>query len=145
MKSSVRSKKFLFQYATYLFRWQLSTPILAPCMTWFGWLPGTTITAAVIANFIGGLLFFWVDRFIFTSKRMNPIWDVRANIVCAGCGREVTRGYRLVSDPSLGYDRSNDEHPQYRCEECSMAKYEQTKLRQRISSSESPKGEMGID
>ncbi|MFZ0181767.1 MAG: hypothetical protein WAL62_01320 [Methanoregula sp.] len=26
------------------------------------------ITAAIIANLIGGLIFFWVDPFIFTSQ-----------------------------------------------------------------------------
>lgn len=129
MKRSVNRKKFLIQYAAYLFRWQLSTPILWPCMLLledkFGALIATTI-----ANFIGGLIFFWVDRFIFTSKRMNPIWEVKSDAVCADCGAHVTRGYRLVSDLSLGYDRSSDENPQYRCESCSMKKYEQTKLHQ---------------
>lgn len=134
MKHSVNRKKFLIQYAAYLFRWQLSTPILWPCVALLNGVLGasstSTLIATTIANFIGGLIFFWVDRFIFTSRRMNPIWEVKSNAVCADCGAQVTRGYRLVSDLSLGYDRSGDENPQYRCESCSMKKYEQTRLHQ---------------
>ena len=41
------------RYALYLLQWQLSTPILAPCIKWLGpslgWLWST-----VIANLIGG-------------------------------------------------------------------------------------------
>jgi hypothetical protein len=51
------------KYALYLLRWQLSTPILAVCLIWLadiGELPAT-----IIANLIGGLIFFWVDKWIF--------------------------------------------------------------------------------
>ena len=55
----VTVRKFLL----YLLRWQLSTPIL--------WIAvknlGVGISSTVIANLIGGAIFFWVDRFIFTS------------------------------------------------------------------------------
>ena len=129
MKTSVSRSRFFTQYAAYLFRWQLSTPILWPCVYYLG----GSLKVTVLANLIGGLLFFWIDRFIFTSKRLNPIWEVKSDITCPDCGRSVTRGYRLVSDPSLHYDRSGDPTPQYRCEDCSMAKYEKTKLQQRIS------------
>jgi len=57
------------QLVLYLFRWQLSTFILAPVIAiikkspnWFGgaddWL------AAFVANLIGGLIFFWVDKYL---------------------------------------------------------------------------------
>jgi fructose-specific phosphotransferase system IIC component len=53
----------LKRYAFYLARWQLSTPILVVCITSFSFLGN--FWATVIANFIGGLMFFWIDRKIF--------------------------------------------------------------------------------
>lgn len=51
----------------YLLRWQLSTPVLAFCVSW---LRGVDILiATIIANFIGGLLFFWIDRLIFKEDK----------------------------------------------------------------------------
>ena len=52
------------QYLLYLARWQLSSPILAICL-WL--LPFNMITKTIIANLIGGLIFFWVDRWIFNK------------------------------------------------------------------------------
>lgn len=54
------------RYALYLFRWQLSTPILALCLHFLGDLDN--FWATVIANLIGGLIFFWVDRLIFSKN-----------------------------------------------------------------------------
>lgn len=54
------------QYLLYLIRWQLSTPILAICLIWLGSLG--EVPATIIANLIGGLIFFWVDKLIFRSK-----------------------------------------------------------------------------
>jgi|GEM_PF-1807566 len=53
----------LKRYVFYLARWQFSTPILAGCITSFSFLGN--FWAPVIANFIGGLVFFWIDRKIF--------------------------------------------------------------------------------
>lgn len=62
------------KYILYLLRWQLSTPILIIC---FAWLASYgTIFATIICNFIGGLLFFWVDRWIFKSKNKIPRKDM---------------------------------------------------------------------
>ncbi len=47
-------------YFLYLLRWQLSTPILAVCLIWLHSLG--ELWATIIANLIGGLIFFWVDR-----------------------------------------------------------------------------------
>jgi membrane protein implicated in regulation of membrane protease activity len=58
---------FWQKYGVYLLRWQLSTPILAVVLWWLGGL--NVWVATVIANLIGGLLFFWVDRWIFNQKR----------------------------------------------------------------------------
>lgn len=55
-------KKFIL----YLIRWQLSSPILAVCLVWLASLG--TVWATIIANLIGGCVFFFVDKKIFKSK-----------------------------------------------------------------------------
>jgi hypothetical protein len=48
-------------------RWQLSTPILALVLylcTSMG-----KLEAAILANFIGGFIFFWVGQWIFLRKK----------------------------------------------------------------------------
>lgn len=55
------------KYVLYLLRWQLSTPVIAFCFTLFLAKCGTFWTT-IIANLIGGLIFFWVDIFIFKEK-----------------------------------------------------------------------------
>jgi hypothetical protein len=112
----------LKRYFLYLIRWQLSTPILAFCVIWFAAF-GTT-WSTVIANLVGGIIFFWIDRFIFTSDKLGPVWSVREHVVCADCGT-VARGYRLVF--AGNYDRRKDPHPEFRCEICSRKKTEQLK------------------
>jgi len=109
------------KYLLYLVRWQLSTPILAVCVITFATL-GTT-WSTVLANFIGGLIFFWVDRWIFnhTAILRGELWEVKSDIICADCGKVVDRGYRLVK--ATNYDRSNDQRPQFRCHDCSRLKY----------------------
>lgn len=58
-------KKFFL----YLVRWQLSSPILAVCMVWMGgW---NVALATIVANLIGGCIFFWVDRWIFGDKKIS--------------------------------------------------------------------------
>lgn len=54
-------KKFIL----YLIRWQLSTPILALCLRCLNF---STVTNTIIANLIGGAIFFFVDRKIFKNK-----------------------------------------------------------------------------
>ena len=60
--SNIRSKRFVL----YLIRWQLSTPILALCLWWLGGVG--ELPATIIANLVGGCIFFWVDRLIFKEK-----------------------------------------------------------------------------
>ena len=55
------------ELALYLIRWQLSTPILAVCLIWLANMG--ELWATIIANLIGGLIFFWVDRLIFREGR----------------------------------------------------------------------------
>lgn len=112
------------RYGLYLIRWQLSTPLLAPIVAYFKHSPSMFGTredwiAATIANFIGGLIFFWVDSFIFTSKVLGAQWEIRENVKCADCGK-LCRGYRLVK--TVNYDRMKVEHPEFRCEEHSKKK-----------------------
>jgi hypothetical protein len=72
--------------------------------------------ADIEANPIGGLIFFWVDQFIFTSQSLAAQREVKEEIICEDCGR-VARGYRLVR--SGDYDRPSAREPEFRCENCS--------------------------
>jgi hypothetical protein len=51
------------RFTLYLLRWQASTIILAPCIAWLA--PLGPIASAAIANLIGGVIFYFVDRRIF--------------------------------------------------------------------------------
>ena len=51
----------------YLLRWQASTPILS-IVTFFLVEKYGSLWSAVVANLIGGLLFFKIDEFIFNHK-----------------------------------------------------------------------------
>ena len=111
----------LKKYFLYLIRWQLSTPILALCMYYMTF----NVTAkTIIANLIGGLIFFWVDRYIFKSKIFSALWEIKEEIVCVDCGK-VAKGYRLVK--TKNYDRLEDKHPEFRCEVCSKRKLDKLK------------------
>ncbi|MBP2144933.1 hypothetical protein J2129_000387 [Methanofollis sp. W23] len=112
------------RYGLYLIRWQLSTPILAGVLILLSTMD--PLLATVIANLIGGLIFFWVDRFIFTSKALAAQWEVKENIACVDCGK-VCRGYRLVK--TANYDRTDDHAPEFRCETCSQKKTEELRAR----------------
>ena len=67
-------KKFLL----YLFRWQCSTPILwvvlyytlehLPTFTLVGITIDSKLSGTILANLIGGCMFFFVDRWIFSRK-----------------------------------------------------------------------------
>lgn len=100
------------RFILYLIRWQLSTPIL--------WLVvrhlGTSLYSTVIANLIGGAIFFWVDRFIFTSQAVE-VWHIKEGR-CAKCGK-ISHLWRLVK--TAGYDRSGAK-PVFLCMDCSKDK-----------------------
>lgn len=102
------------RFLVYLFRWQLSTIVLAPVVAFFAnaWI------AAIIANLIGGCIFYWIDRFIFNSKSLSVEWEVKYG-ECSDCGRKG-RVYRIRKGKK--YDRSNDKFPKFRCEKCSIIK-----------------------
>lgn len=108
------------RFILYLFRWQLSTPILWPIVTWFG----VGIWAVVIANLIGGAIFFWVDRFIFTSPALE-VWHYQPKGNCHHCGKEAEL-WRLVK--AKDYDRSKSQ-PVFLCADCSAKKLEELKAK----------------
>ena len=112
------------RYGVYLIRWQLSTPILAWCVVVFATLGATWAT--IIANLIGGLIFFWVDSFIFQSQKLDASWQVKDGVTCVDCN-QIARGYRLVK--TKNYDKIKDKTPQFRCEACSKVKTEELKKR----------------
>ena len=49
----------------YLIRWQASTPILAIVLYL---LHTNTLLETVIANLIGGCIFYWIDKLIFKGE-----------------------------------------------------------------------------
>lgn len=118
----MKAKFSIKRYLLYLVRWQLSTPLLAICLIWLSSL--REIWATVISNFIGGMLFFFIDRIIFKSDKLNASWQIKEEIPCIDCGK-IARGYRLVKD--INYDKTNDKYPEFRCEECSKKKYKELK------------------
>ena len=98
------------RFILYLLRWQLSTPILWLVIRNLGAGLGTT----VIANLIGASIFFWVDKFIFTSKAVE-MWHFKEKGSCDNCGKETSL-WRLVLAPN--YDK-RDSRPKFFCLECS--------------------------
>ena len=109
--------KLFKKYFLYLVRWQLSTPILAIVLKLLSHM--NTLWATIIANLIGGLIFFWIDKIIFKKKSDVPLWEIEENVKCADC-KKTGKGYRIVSWGK--YDRSEDKHPEFRCKECSIKK-----------------------
>jgi len=108
---------FLKKYGLYLIRWQLSTPILAIVLKLLSNM--STLSATIIANLIGGLIFFWIDKIIFKKHSDVPLWEIKENVTCHDCHKK-TKGYRIVEWGK--YDKSNDKNPQYRCMACSIQK-----------------------
>ncbi|MDD5292311.1 MAG: hypothetical protein PHY46_03940 [Candidatus Omnitrophica bacterium] len=101
------------RFVLYLFRWQLSTPIL-----WFVVRNlGVGIWSTILANLIGGVIFFWVDKFIFTNYAIE-VWHVKDKGICAQCGKRESL-WRLVRAPN--YDKRNAPEV-FLCMECSKRK-----------------------
>lgn len=124
----------MVKFILYLIRWQLSTLILAPAIAIFKHSPSIWGTkedwiAAILANLIGGCIFFWVDLFIFKSKTVEK-WEIIQRGKCYDCGK-IDFVRRLVAAPG-GYDRNSDKNPEYRCKECSNKKLKQLKKLRKI-------------
>lgn len=54
------------KFILYLGRWQLSGVVLAPVLYLFG--VEAVVLPTITANLIGGLIFFWIDKWIFRRK-----------------------------------------------------------------------------
>ena len=112
MESSVKMKRFTL----YLIRWQLSTPLL--------WLIvrnlGAGLWQTMLANLVGGSIFFWVDKFIFTSKAVE-MWHFKEKGKCDNCGASTSL-WRLVLAPS--YDKRESD-PKFFCMACSKKRTDQ--------------------
>jgi hypothetical protein len=108
------------RFILYLARWQLSTPIL--------WLVvrnlGAGLWQTVVANFIGAGIFFWVDKFIFTSKAVE-MWHFKEKGRCDSCGKETSL-WRLVMAPN--YDKRNA-RPRFFCMDCSKKRTDELRSR----------------
>lgn len=59
-------KRFLL----YLIRWQCSTPILAICLNLLGF---SVLVNTIIANLIGGIVFYFIDKRIFEKKEVEEL------------------------------------------------------------------------
>jgi hypothetical protein len=107
-----------------MIRWQLSTPILGVVtFLYTGQDTLGSINSAIIANIIGSLLFFFIDLFIFSKGNLTTQWEVLENDKCHDCNK-IGRLYRLALAPK--YNRINN-NPEFRCESCSVKKYNQLK------------------
>jgi len=51
------------KFSLYLIRWQLSTPILYIVLRYLNTIEAEY--AVIIANLVGGCVFYWVDKYIF--------------------------------------------------------------------------------
>ena len=109
------------QYAMYLIRWQLSTPILAGVLIVMNKFGIGAAIATITANLIGGLIFYWIDKFIFRKKILVPWWEAKENIICSNCGNSAARGYRLIKSKNYNAEYKK---PIFLCENCSMKKAE---------------------
>ena len=102
-------KKLWTKYLIYLLRWQLSTPILSIVLIALDKIP--TIWATVIANLIGGLIFFWVDRLIFNKPKTKKgkernmyifkIYNSRLDIIRDYNEEVLQDGYIIAYDRRL--------------------------------------------
>lgn len=61
------TNKRLKKLVLYLIRWQCSTPVLALCLFLLS-ARMNELGATIVANFIGGLMFFFIDERIFKKE-----------------------------------------------------------------------------
>lgn len=60
----------LKQLIVYIFRWQLSSIVLYPCLVLLSFSP---LLATVVSNFIGALIFFPIDKYIFNKRKKGEL------------------------------------------------------------------------
>jgi hypothetical protein len=76
-----------------------------------------------IGQLIGAIIVWPFDKYIFSNRTLlqGELWQIKDISKCIDCGR-TRKGYRLVSKDN-GYDKSHDQHPEFRCWRCAKAKY----------------------
>lgn len=99
------------RFILYLLRWQLSTPILWLVLQ----LLGVGIWPAILANLIGAVIFFWVDKFIFTSYAAE-VWYLQESGVRYKCQRKESFWRLLLAPKRL------KSGPIFLCSRCSAEK-----------------------
>lgn len=109
-------RKFVY----YAIRWQLSTPILWACIKYLRVIVDSDLILTIIANFVGACIFFWVDRFIFVVKYLNPLWEIKSDIHCQDCNEKVPYGFRITLKHK--YDKTKEKNPEFRCYKCAIKK-----------------------
>ncbi len=112
MTGGATSVAIIGRYLLYLARWQLSTPVLALWLYLFHL--GGTAFSTIMANLMGGLLFFRVDRYLFKSEWFE-VWQVTEGR-CHECGEAFEVLFRLIRAPA--YNRLYS-MPAFLCIECS--------------------------
>lgn len=55
------------RFVIYAVRWQASSLVLAPCLMWLGHLGAWTAT--IIANLIGAIIMYPMDKYIFKEDK----------------------------------------------------------------------------
>ena len=110
----------MLKFLLYSLRWQLSTPILYPIVRHFG----NGIVWVALANFIGAGIFFWVDKFIFTSYAVE-LWQFKDGGRCDNCGKEESL-WRLAFAPN--YDKRGAP-PKFLCMACSKEKTDELRAK----------------
>lgn len=85
----------------YLIRWQLSTPILAVVVYYTVAMWGS-LASTILANFIGGLLFYKIDQLIFKNKKTMKKVNV-GDYVKLGT-TEIVRVNEVFEDGYISYD-----------------------------------------
>lgn len=96
----------LTMLSMYIARWEMSTPILAYITEHLSYL-GFWVAAAV-ANFIGALVFFWVDKLIFkprkevfkSSNKINSLYMklLKPEIKKVACNNDYKRSKKRLID-----------------------------------------------
>ena len=90
-------KKFIL----YMLRWQISTPVIGLCYALMQDSLGL-IWTAILANVIGGLVFFYPDLYIFKEK---PVWAVinKENRHIIKTFKDVKLAKSYIEDRKRGY------------------------------------------
>jgi len=88
------------QYLAYLLRWQLSTPLFVVILMLLDSC-GDYWLKVGLANLVGGLIFFWVDRMIFNKRPSEIAGEMAA--------KEVSENYKELKELVLKQNEERKE------------------------------------